>query len=194
MKSIENETIHEIIINKSRFICVLVPLDSKDAVKEVIDYYKGVYEGATHYCTAYIIDSYMKCDDDGEPSGTAGMPILNVLKNNELNHVLCIVIRYFGGIKLGAGGLVRAYSRSVSEGIKNTNIINLTDGYYMEISFNYDDIKVIDNSLKDIDVKKEFGEKIVYSFKISLGDYQKIENIVNEKCEIINKESMMVKS
>ena len=194
MKSIEKETINEIVINKSRFICILVPINNKEEINEKLNYYKSIYKDATHYCTAYIIDSYMKCDDDKEPSGTAGMPILNVLKNNELDHILCIVVRYFGGIKLGAGGLVRAYSKSVSETIKNTNIINLTEGYYIKITFNYDDIKIIDNCLKNIDVKKEFNEKIIYSFKISLNDFNKIENILNDKCEFIKKESILTKA
>ena len=194
MKSIEKENINEIVINKSRFICILTPINNKEEIKEKIEHYKNIYKGATHYCNAYIIDSYMKCDDDGEPSKTAGMPILNVLKNNELNHILCLVIRYFGGIKLGAGGLVRAYSKSVTEGLKNTNIINLIEGYYIEITFNYDDIKLIDTTLKNIDVKKEFNEKILYSFKISLNEYNKIENILKEKTKIIKKESMLTKA
>lgn len=194
MKSIEKEAINEIIINKSRFICILTPINNKEEVKEKIEHYKKIYKDATHYCHAYIIDSYMKCDDDGEPSGTAGMPMLNVLKNNQLNHILCLIIRYFGGIKLGAGGLVRAYSKSVSETIKNASIVDLTAGYYIEITFNYDDIKTIDNCLKNIDIKKEFDEKILYSFKINLNDYKKIENIINEKCEIIKKESILTKA
>ena len=136
----------------------------------------------------------MKCDDDGEPSGTAGIPILNVLKNNELNYVLCLVIRYFGGIKLGAGGLVRTYSKAVSETIKKANIIDLTEGYYLEITFNYDDIKTINNTLKNIDIKKEFNEKILYSFKISKTNFNKIEKILNEKANIIKKESILTKA
>ena len=194
MKSIEKDTINEITINKSRFISILCNVNNIEEVKEKINYYKNKYKDATHYCTAYIIDTYMKCDDDGEPSGTAAMPILNVLKMNELDHILCIVVRYFGGIKLGAGGLVRAYSNSVSENIKNSKIINLTEGYYIEITFNYDDIKIIDNLLKNITIKKIFDEKVIYSFKINNETYKKIETILKEKTNIIKKEPMLTKA
>lgn len=194
MKSIEKDTINEIVINKSRFITILCNVSNKNEVKEIINKYKKKYKDATHYCTAYIIDSYMKCDDDGEPSKTAGLPILNVLKMNELNHILCIVIRYFGGIKLGAGGLTRAYANSANEVIKKAEIINLVNGYYIEISFNYDDIKTIDNLLKDFNIKKEFNEKILYSFKISDENFKKIENVLIEKTKIIKKEPMLTKA
>ncbi|MBR2833225.1 MAG: YigZ family protein [Bacilli bacterium] len=194
MKSIEKDTITEIIINKSRFISILCNIDNTNQVKDKIAFYKKKYKDATHYCTAYIIDSYTKCDDNGEPSGTAGMPILNVLKNSELNHILCIVVRYFGGIKLGAGGLVRAYSKSASEVIKKAPIIELTNGYYIEITFNYDDIKTIDNLLKDLEVEKKFDEKIIYSFKISEENFNKIENILINKTKITKKESVLTKA
>ena len=135
MKSIENDISNEIVINKSRFICVLCNINSKDDVLKKLNYYKFIYKEATHYCFGYIIDSYIKCDDDGEPSGTAGMPILNVLKNKQLEHVLCLVIRYFGGVKLGAGGLVRAYTKSVSECLKKAQIVELISGFQLEICF-----------------------------------------------------------
>lgn len=191
MKTIKETVINEIIINKSRFICVLCNINNSDEVKDKIDYYKKIYKDATHYCFAYIIDSYMKSSDDGEPSGTAGMPILNVLKNNNLNHVLCIVIRYFGGIKLGAGGLVRAYGKSVTEALNNGEIADLKNGYYLEISFDYDNIKFVDNVLKNIDVKKNFDEKIVYSFKIA-EDLENITNLLKDKVDIIKKEPILL--
>ncbi|MCI9585601.1 MAG: YigZ family protein [Bacilli bacterium] len=192
MKSIKNEVINEIIINKSRFITVLVNVNSKDEVNAFLDKYKGVYKDATHYCFAYVIGGYSKCDDDGEPSGTAGMPILNVLQNNDLTNVLCIVIRYFGGIKLGAGGLVRAYSKSASECISNTEVVSLVSGFDMMIEFEYENIKQIDYILKDIDVVKKFDGSIIYCFKISEEDYLKVDNILNNKAKILKKEPILV--
>ena len=192
MKTIKKDIITEIVINKSKFICILTNIKNKIDVDEKLEYYKGIYKDATHYCSAYIIDGYMKCDDDGEPSGTAGMPILNVLKNNNLEHVLCIVIRYFGGVKLGAGGLVRSYSRSVSECVSNAEIVDLVDGYYIEICFNYDDTKIIDGYLKDISVKKEFNERVIYSFKIDSSRYEKVKDLIATKCQILKKEPILV--
>ena len=121
MFTIKEKTVNEIIIQKSRFICVLDKLENKDDLENILKEIKNTYKGATHYCYAYIINSSQKYDDDGEPSGTAGNPILNVLKFNNLNNVVSIVIRYFGGIKLGAGGLVRAYTKSVTECLKLCN-------------------------------------------------------------------------
>lgn len=191
MKSIGKEFVNEIIINKSRFITVLCNVNNKDEVNSKILEYKNKYKDATHYCYAYIIDNYSKCSDDGEPSGTAGMPILNVLQNNDLTNVLCLVVRYFGGVKLGAGGLVRAYSNSASEAVNLAEIMSLTYGYYIEIEFDYDNVKLIDYLLKDIVIDKKFNENIIYSFKISKDDYLEIENILSDKTNILKKESIL---
>ena len=95
------------------------------------------------------------------------MPILNVLENNNLNHILCCIVRYFGGIKLGAGGLVRAYSNSCSEIILKSSIVNLVPGKLCSISFNYDNTKIIDNFLKDYVISKNYDFLISYEFKIA---------------------------
>lgn len=192
LKSIKEDIVNEIIINKSRFITVLCNVYNNDEVFEKINYYKNKYKDATHYCTGYIINSYMKCDDDGEPSGTAGMPILNVLKKNDLEYILCIVIRYFGGIKLGAGGLVRAYSRSASEAINKSEIVNLVNGYIIKIEFNYDNTKIIDTYLKNIEIKKDFDEKVTYTFKISNDYFEKIKIILEKNTKILKKEPVLL--
>lgn len=192
LKTIKNKIINEIIVNKSKFICILCMVNSKEEVKTSIEECKKNYIDATHYCFAYIIDSEMKCFDDGEPSGTAGMPILNVLKNNKLNHVLCLVIRYFGGIKLGAGGLVRAYTNSSTKALEKAEIADLIDGYFIEIEFDYDDVKTIDGILKNIEVRKEYNEKIKYGFKISKVDFDSIDNLINKYAIIIKKEPILI--
>ncbi|MFA5407982.1 MAG: YigZ family protein, partial [Bacilli bacterium] len=108
MKTIKETFKNELTIKNSKFIAILFPLSNEDKIDEIINNLKSQYKNATHYCYAYIIDNIKHSNDDGEPSGTAGQPILNVLEGNDLNNVLCVVIRYFGGIKLGAGGLIRA--------------------------------------------------------------------------------------
>ena len=109
---------NEIIIKKSRFIAKLYKIDNVDEVNIIIDKLKKEYKKATHFCFAYSINGQEKAFDDGEPSHTAGMPILNVIHLKKINNILIVVIRYFGGIKLGAGPLTRAYSKSASEIIK----------------------------------------------------------------------------
>ena len=119
MKSIEKNIEETYIINKSKFITKLYRIESEEEILNILDNLKKEYKDATHICYAYIISNTKRFNDDGEPGGTAGIPILNVLENNELDYILAVVIRYFGGIKLGAGGLVRAYSNCVSETVKN---------------------------------------------------------------------------
>ena len=187
MKTISKNIENEIIINKSRFICKLVKVYSEEDVMNALNSAKEEYKDATHYCYSYIIDNTERFNDDGEPGGTAGMPILNVLKQNELNYVLCIVIRYFGGIKLGAGGLVRAYTKSASECLNNSTLKELKIGFSIKILFDYDKVKLIDYTLNNIDIKdKTFGDKITYTFDISNENYDKIKEILSSNCNEIS--------
>ena len=113
----------EIVIEKSRFICTLKKVHSEAEAQEFIKTIKKEFWDATHNCSAYIVDEMaQRSSDDGEPSGTAGLPMLEVLRKNKLTNTAAVVTRYFGGIKLGAGGLVRAYTNSVAEAVKATGI------------------------------------------------------------------------
>lgn len=113
----------EIVIEKSRFICTLKKVQSEAEAQEFIKAIKKEFWDATHNCSAYIVDEMaQRSSDDGEPSGTAGLPMLEVLRKNKLTNTAAVVTRYFGGIKLGAGGLVRAYTNSVAEAVKATGI------------------------------------------------------------------------
>ncbi|MET1181406.1 YigZ family protein [Peribacillus simplex] len=117
---------HEIIIEKSRFISHIARVETEDAAQAFIQEIKKKHKDATHNCSAYMIgeqNQIQKALDDGEPSGTAGVPILEVLKKKELKDTAVVVTRYFGGIKLGAGGLIRAYSKATSEGINTTGVV-----------------------------------------------------------------------
>ena len=194
MKTVKENIKNEIIINKSRFITLLIKINNPDEIEKNLKEIKKKYKDATHYCYAYIIGNKEKCSDNGEPSGTAGMPILNVLKQNDLTNILCVVIRYFGGIKLGAGGLIRAYSTSASEALNKTNIVNLIKGYKIVIEFNYDNIKQINYLLKDIQIKKEYGNTITYTFYIKEDSLNKIENELSKISKIKLKKEITLAS
>ena len=175
MYSIKNNLEKTIIIKKSKFIAKVFSLSSIDDVDHILTKLKDEYSDATHICYAYIIDNNVKFYDDKEPNGTAGMPIYNVLKNNNLNYVLAVVIRYFGGIKLGAGPLTRAYSSSITEVINN-NICTLELGYIVEIKFKYDNLKDIKYILKDKKIlNEEYDELIKITFLVSDKDIKNIK-------------------
>ncbi|AZV45284.1 hypothetical protein BAOM_4706 [Peribacillus asahii] len=117
---------HEIVIERSRFIAHVARTETEEEAQTFIAEIKKKHKDATHNCSAYLIgerNEIQKALDDGEPSGTAGVPILEVLKKKNLKDTTVVVTRYFGGIKLGAGGLIRAYSKSTSEGIEATGIV-----------------------------------------------------------------------
>ncbi len=194
MNTIKKEITNEIIINKSKFITILTNISSKEEIITKINNIKKEYKDATHYCYAYIIDNQEKCSDDKEPSGTAGLPILNVLKQNNLTNILCVVIRYFGGIKLGAGGLIRAYSSSASEALNKTQITPLTKGYNIIIEFPYENLKQINYLLKDYKIYKYFGNKITYSFNIEEEKYINIENQLKKLSNIKTKKPITITS
>ncbi|WP_407411460.1 YigZ family protein [Methanobrevibacter sp.] len=165
MKTIKKAVQSEINVKKSQFICSLVPTRTKKESKELIQKLNQQYSDATHNCTAYIVSDGEGFDDDGEPGGTAGKPMINVLRKNELHNVTAVVTRYFGGIKLGAGGLVRAYSKSVMEAIGEAEILEIEEYEVYTITFEYSEIKMADtevrnNSLEVID--KDYSDKVSY--------------------------------
>ena len=175
MYSIQKNVENTIIIKKSKFICKLYRINNFEEINNILEKLKKEYNDSTHICYAYIIDGKEKCNDNGEPSGTAGMPILNVLKKNNLDHILAVVIRYFGGIKLGAGGLTRAYSNSTIEAINNSKIIELVKGYYIQIEFDFSQKKTVDYILNNISIKEiTFDTNIIYKLYLSNQD------IINE--------------
>lgn len=177
MKTISNDVMKETVINKSRFIAHLYKVNNIDEVREKLDYINNKYSDATHNCYAYSVSSYKKASDDGEPSGTAGLPILNVIESNDLTNVLFIVTRYFGGIKLGAGGLVRAYTNSITNALNEVNIKALERKIIFEITFKYDDVKTIDFILKDEEIiEKDFDLNIKYKVISNYESYNEIKN------------------
>ena len=168
MYIIRNNIDDEQIIKNSRFITRLVKITKKDEVEDILNNVKKEYPKATHYCYAYIVNDYKKASDDGEPGGTAGMPILNVLEKEDMTSVIAIVVRYFGGIKLGAGGLVRAYSSSVRDALKKADKILLIEGVQIKITIPYDKQNELNYILKDSEiVDKTFTDKVTYIINCS---------------------------
>lgn len=187
MYTINNEYIYELEIKKSRFISVLKKVKDITEIDKILSDLKEEYKDATHYCYAYIINDKKKSSDDNEPGGTAGLPILQALEKNNLNYVLCVVIRYFGGIKLGAGGLIRAYSKATSEAIKNSDKIELIKGLEIKFTTNYEEQKRIDYLLKDYQFTKEYGTSITYHALIPEDD---LINLNIKELEIIDKKEI----
>ena len=174
MNTISKNEENIMIIKKSKFICRLYYVNDIYEINSILENLKKEYKDATHICYAYVIDNKEKAYDDGEPSKTAGMPILEILKKKDLNNVLCVVIRYFGGIKLGAGGLIRAYSNSVRKTIDKVDIISYKKYIEVSIEVNYDNKKLLESIVKDYEViNKDYKDTIVY--KIRLEESQKDE-------------------
>ena len=137
MKSIINEETFEITIKNSKFIGIIRHVESKDDVRNILKGLKDKYNNATHYCYAFTLINDKGFSDDGEPNKTAGVPILKVIESEDLVNVLVVVIRYFGGIKLGPGGLIRAYSNTCKEVINKSTLVELINGIEASITFNY---------------------------------------------------------
>ena len=167
MYTINNNSKYELIIKNSRFVTLLYRVNNVDNIKNILDNVRLEYPEATHYCYAYIINNIKKSSDDGEPSGTAGIPILKVLESNNLTNVLAVTVRYFGGIKLGANGLIRAYTKSIANAIKENTLKELTQGINIDITFSYSSIKDIDYLLRDVQINnKKFENNITYNIDI----------------------------
>ncbi|MCI5790092.1 MAG: YigZ family protein [Tenericutes bacterium] len=175
MKTIKENIMSELVIKNSKFITYLFKISSPNEINLYLEKLKEEYPDATHHCYAWILDKDMKSSDDGEPGGTAGLPMLNVLLKNELTNILAVTIRYFGGIKLGASGLVRAYTKSLTSTFEKVQVVNLIQAYEIELTINYDQTKNLDYLLKDqLIIKKEYGDTITYLIKIPTTFYPKL--------------------
>ena len=188
MLSIKNSNKYEETIKYSKFISLVFRVYNEEEVKKIINNIKKEYPSATHYCYAYIIENNIKSSDDGEPSKTAGIPILNQIIGHNLNYTLIVVIRYFGGIKLGTGLLTRTYSKVAREVIQKDNIINLIKGYNITIKFNYENIKDIDYILLNSRIiSKEYNNNITYNVLVTEETLNKLNNykvIINNETYI----------
>ena len=173
----KQEEINTIIIEKSRFICYMKHIKSEEEYREYLALIRKKHYDATHVCSAMICDAIQRSSDDGEPSGTAGAPILNVLQKSGLNQMCALVVRYFGGIKLGAGGLIRAYSSAVSECIKKAVIVEEYRYPLYELRLSYEAANRIEHYLRKNTIIDDIRYDEDVCFIFALDEDTKLETI-----------------
>ena len=177
---IKDEVSSTLIIEKSRFIAYIKPVFSEDEYKEYLKEIRKKYYDASHVVSAFISNNIKRSSDDGEPSGTGGIPVLNILEKNNLNNTCCLVVRYFGGIKLGVGGLSRAYSNATLEALKKAIIVE--DYIYpkYELILDYEVANKLDNLLMNNTylLNKDYDVNVKITFVL------KNENILDKIKEI----------
>lgn len=149
--TVKENGFHEIIIQKSRFITYLARATTEEQAQAFISELKKKHYDANHNCSAYVIgerNEIQKANDDGEPSGTAGVPMLEVLKKRDLRDTVVVVTRYFGGIKLGGGGLIRAYGSSVSEALNAVGVVERIEHTVVSVNVDYTWLGKLENELR----------------------------------------------
>jgi uncharacterized YigZ family protein len=165
---------------KSKFIAYIIPISTLDDVKTELEKYKKEYYDARHICWAYMLGAERKefrSNDDGEPSGTAGKPILGQINSNELTDVLILVIRYFGGIKLGTSGLITSYKEAASEAISNAEIIEKTIDLNIDFVFEYPFMNDVMKIVKDLEptiLQQEYDMDCYMSLSIRQSLYDQL--------------------
>lgn len=165
IKTIIDSNTYKYEIEKSKFIGSVFRVENEDQIKDIIKQIKKENVKATHNCYAYVISNHQKSNDDGEPSGTAGLPILEAIKNQELENVLVVVTRYFGGIKLGASNLSRTYGLVATETMKSAKKVYIKEYKVYSISFGYSLTNAVNQYLTDNKIKiidRKFEENIEY--------------------------------
>lgn len=184
MKTVKAETKIEFQEKKSKFIGYIKPIHNKKEAEEFIRKIKRIHYSANHNCSVYSVfdngQEYFKVDDDGEPSGTSGKPMGEILTYMGVTNVVVVATRYFGGIKLGAGGLVRNYAKTAKLAIQESGIIDyiLTKTYILD--FSYEKSEEIDTILRNEKIviqKKEFSERVTYLVALSEKEFKMIERI-----------------
>lgn len=180
MKRINKTYENSIIINKSEFICHLYRVDSVDEVENILATTRKKYYDATHNCYAYILgdnQEIQKSSDDGEPQKTAGAPMMDALKKNNMTNILAIVTRYFGGILLGAGGLVRAYSQSVSECLKNCSFYEISLQRHITLTTSYAGYNTIIKAIPYLKIiNTSFTNDVIIDASIPEGTIDKLND------------------
>lgn len=193
--SATGETTHEIVIQRSRFICTLKRIDGFDDALSFVKSVKKKYSDATHNCYAFISNAAgteQRFSDDGEPQGTAGQPMLEVLKKKGIFMTAVVVTRYFGGVKLGAGGLVSAYTRAVAETVENAKIVKNVVGVSLEIKCGYEMYNALLQALKDnvfATLSTDFADNVKMTIAVPKEDADNIEKDIT--CALLGQVSVL---
>lgn len=178
-----------IIIERSKFICNIKSVVDEDDAKSFIESVRKKHSLANHNCYAYIADDkglVQKFSDDGEPQGTAGLPMLDVLKNKKIFKTVAVVTRYFGGIKLGTGGLVRAYGGSVVDCLQKASLVNMQQAVFMQITVDYELYSKLLKMLSQPSVcviNTDFANNIIVNFAVKNECYK---NFVDNLTDLFN--------
>lgn len=172
-------------INKSTFICQVMPVQTVEEAQAFIAEVKKEYFDARHNCSAYIIGEnqhWQKANDDGEPSGTAGVPMLEVLKKQGLTNLAVVVTRYFGGIKLGAGGLIRAYGKAVTMGLDAGTVVDYKMQQCYELTMDYALVGMVENYLHQEKIAvtaKDYADVVKFKIALPLGETKTLQELTD---------------
>ncbi|MGM8364576.1 YigZ family protein [Virgibacillus sp. W0181] len=191
--TVKNSGVDEQIIQKSRFIGYVRRVETEAEAQAFIREIKKKHHDATHNCSAYMIgenDEIQKANDDGEPSGTAGIPILEVIKKQKLKDTAIVVTRYFGGIKLGAGGLIRAYGSTASQAIKTTGIVHRELMQGISIIVEYSLLGKLENELRN---SNHILDSIKYLEQVEFLVFVQMDQVANFNKWIIDLTSAQAK-
>lgn len=194
--TIKENSYDEFVEKKSTFITHLIRVTSEEEAREFIQKMKKKHYDATHVCSCYVVgdnNEITRANDDGEPSGTAGAPMLDVLVKNEIKNVCATVIRYFGGTKLGTGGLVRAYGGGVINALKNATLVERKDALEIRLELDYSLNGKIEYEIEKTNFivnNLEYTDKIIYTIYVMEEDYDSfqswIANLTNGQFKILS--------
>lgn len=185
----------EKVIEKSRFIATCAHAEGEEEARAFIARIRAEFSDATHNCFAFVADktgNLLRFSDDGEPQGTAGQPMLEVLKKKGIFMTAAVVTRYFGGVKLGAGGLVSAYTRAVAETVENAKIVNNVVGVSLEIKCGYEMYNALLQALKDkvfATLSTDFADNVKMTVAVPKEDADNIEKDIT--CALLGQVSVL---
>lgn len=173
-KTIKKEVLIEQELSKSKFLGYLAPITSEEEAKEYLRRIKKEHSKATHHCSAFVCGDIERSNDDGEPASSAGLPMLQVLRGHDLDGVIAVVVRYYGGIQLGVGGLIRAYGSSVSQAIDEAIILIPKEVFTYQLEFPYEYTNEVETHLSNVGeiVERHYDKDALYM--VDVGDHESL--------------------